>query len=486
MNGKELLMGVGNINPRYYEEAETEAFSTRKRIRRPFLIAAILALTALLVGCAVAYALSVGDLKLGTYNHRMPRYIDTDGNKVPEAEITRDVISLQGIAGSPNFLAAREWFEFEQSYDPDHSLLEEVDNNPITVSSDYDAYFVYTQEMVNKIDEITQKYNLELAGEFAGFQSYEMALFFDALGIDALHREDTSIEYSHGYFYSCGNFQVGFLLNPDTDPVSGTFRYNGKGYFDTVFSSISGGETEEWTYTTSDGHRVLIVAGESGVQIFCNREDTFLSLHLHRNDLTKAEIEACADCFDFAVTPRKPDMVQVKEKLQESFEAYQKEQEGKYKNPFLHDDHSYDDIIRRCLENGIESYYYALRDITGDGEPELFLGCGDSFGDVNTIRDGKPTTLWSNGSDRDIQLCEGNILRYTNGQNYYYMKLDPVSGQFSQFLVLGYDLWEEQWYFSEGIDGEMQYISKEEYDRLEGTYPVVELGMKPIEAYPLS
>ena len=35
--------------------------------------------------------------------------------------------------------------------------------------------------MVNKIDEITQKYNLELAGEFAGFQEYEMELFFEAL-----------------------------------------------------------------------------------------------------------------------------------------------------------------------------------------------------------------------------------------------------------------------------------------------------------------
>jgi hypothetical protein len=142
MNGKELLMGVGNIHPRYYEEAETDGFSTRKRFRRPLLIAAIVALTILLVGCAVAYALSAADLKLGTYHHTMPHYFDADGNKVPEAEITRDVISLQGISGSPNFLAAREWFEFEQGYDPDHSLLEEADNNPITVSSDYDSYFV--------------------------------------------------------------------------------------------------------------------------------------------------------------------------------------------------------------------------------------------------------------------------------------------------------------------------------------------------------
>lgn len=484
MNGTELLVGMGSISPKYYEEAESGTIS-RRTIRRPLLIAAIIALTAILVGCAVAYALSLSELKLGTQTHTFPRYIDADGNKIPETEVTRDVISLQGISGSPGFLAAREWLEFTESYDPEGTLLDEADRNPMQVPSEYDAYFVYTREMVDKVNEIAKKHNLQLAGEFAGFQSHEMELFFDALGFDALHREDTAIEYSHGYFYSCGNFQVEFLLNPEGNPVSGTFRYNGKAYFDTVFSGISGEEIQEWTYTTSDGHVVLIVSTESGVQIFCDREDAFLSLYLNRNAMTKAEIEAWVDCFDFTVTPRKPDMAQVKEKLKESFEAYQREQEA-YENPFLHDDHSYDDIIRRCIENGIESYYYALRDITGDGEPELFLGCGDSFGDVKTIQDGKPTTLWSNGTDRDIYLCEGNILRYTNGQNYYYMKPDPVSGQFSQFLALGYDLWEEQWYFSEGIGGEMQYISKEEYDRLEKTYPVVDLGMKPIEAYPLS
>ena len=58
MNGKDLLISLGNISHKYYEEAEngtiTEA-KTQKAFRRPLLVVAIIALTLLLVGCAVAY-----------------------------------------------------------------------------------------------------------------------------------------------------------------------------------------------------------------------------------------------------------------------------------------------------------------------------------------------------------------------------------------------------------------------------------------------
>ncbi len=61
MNGKELFLGLSYINRKYIEEAEKDtvsSFSAKKRgrLRRPLLIAAVIALTLLLVGCAVAYA----------------------------------------------------------------------------------------------------------------------------------------------------------------------------------------------------------------------------------------------------------------------------------------------------------------------------------------------------------------------------------------------------------------------------------------------
>jgi hypothetical protein len=59
MNGKELLIGLGSISLKYYDEAENDTITeakARRILRKPLLVAAIVALTLLLVGCAVAYA----------------------------------------------------------------------------------------------------------------------------------------------------------------------------------------------------------------------------------------------------------------------------------------------------------------------------------------------------------------------------------------------------------------------------------------------
>lgn len=61
MSGKELFLGLSYINRKYIEEAEKDTVSSfsakkRSRLRSPLLIAAVIALTLLLVGCAVAYA----------------------------------------------------------------------------------------------------------------------------------------------------------------------------------------------------------------------------------------------------------------------------------------------------------------------------------------------------------------------------------------------------------------------------------------------
>lgn len=158
MKSMDLLEVIGSIRDNYIWEGHRQEAIPRKAvpIRRALLIAAVVALMLLLVGCAVVYVLGLRELQLGQYVFTKPRYIDAQGNKVNETEVTRDVISLQGIVGSPAFQASQEWFEFEQSYDPDYSLLNEADKHPIEVSLEYDAYFVYTQEMMDKVDEITK------------------------------------------------------------------------------------------------------------------------------------------------------------------------------------------------------------------------------------------------------------------------------------------------------------------------------------------
>lgn len=511
MTGKDLLIVLGDISLRYYDEAEYDTLDSigkPKLLRRPLLVAAVVALMLLLVGCAAVYALRLQNLKMGEYSHIQPRYIDAAGNKVAQTEVTREVISLQGVTGSPNFKASQEWFAFEQEYDTDHALLFETDKHPFHAPAEYDAYMVYTQEMVHQVDEIAGKYNLELAGEMVCFEDFETDIFSDSLGIPQLHRQNADIRYASGYFYACGNFKMEFFITPPglAYEVLGSYRYNGKAYFDVMSTSVSDIENcEEETLRLSDGTEVLLVMDEENVHIFCDRGDAFISLSLNRGNwnrdgtqvnLTKQDAAQIADCFDFSITPKKPDVAQAKQAVQAAFEAYQKEQEAilaTSDSPFPKEYASYDDVIQNCLKNGAdpETFQYALRDITGDGVDELFLGTDGTFGTIyTTTAEGQIASLWSNGSDFGTSLCEGNTVKYSStdseGYDHYnFMKPDPSTGELTQFLSMGYAAWEGRWYYSKSFV-DFTYISKEEYDEMVDSYQVIDIGMKPIREYPFS
>lgn len=54
MTGKDLFIALGNISPKYYDEAENDTIASsqgHKSLRRPLLIAAVIAALLLLVGC---------------------------------------------------------------------------------------------------------------------------------------------------------------------------------------------------------------------------------------------------------------------------------------------------------------------------------------------------------------------------------------------------------------------------------------------------
>lgn len=474
--------------------------------KKPVLITAIVCLMVLLMGCAVVL-FTLQDLQIGEYTYTQPRHFDENGEKVPETEVTRDVISLQGIKGSPSQQAAMEWYEFEQSYDADYKLLNEADANPMNIPREYDAYFVYTQEMIDKIDEICEKYGLEPAGAFAGAEDFQMDIFFDALGLENLHREDVNalVEYAFGYFYACGNFEMEFYLTLEDAEAQWPYeiltsmRYCGKGYLDTVFSYISSTEDyEQWPYTLSDGTEVLIIRGDDSARIFCDKEEAFLSVSFETiyeeesgtiSRMTDRDVELVAETMDFSVVPRKPDMDDVEKKLEESFEEHKAEQEARmetetWEDPLAYD--TYEDRITYILENSVspENYYFALLDVNGDGAEELLLGREDSFGTIRTMRDGKAYTLLSFGMDFGSYLCQDNIVMHNDSvgnPNYYaFYKLDGYEAK--PIEQVGYDEWEEQWFREK--NGEITYVTEEEAKDIIASYGRIEVEMTPISEYP--
>lgn len=505
MKGKDIVIELGNISQKYYEEAEKDtipAGRNHKTLKRPFLIAAIIAMLLMLVGCAVVYALRLQDLKLGEFIHTYPRYIDANGEKVYATEVKRDVISLQGIAGSPEFLAAQEWDAYEWDIIANHP--DQIIND-FRAPAEYDGFLVGNQQMQDKIDEICARYNLCLPGPIALCQSFQQDNFFDSLGLSGLTQPNAAVmvDDGSGYFFANGNFKLEFgltLIGEEAQwPHEILLSYNlkHKGYFDGVVATMEDvNEANQWNYSLSDGTEVLIVKSGGSARIFCDREDAFLSVGFSIIDksgssnavMSDRDIELVAEALDFTVKPQKPDMEAAKAALEESLQKQLEEEAARMEtwvNPFLRDYENYADVIAYMLKNSAhpEGIYYGLWDLTGDGEAELLIGCADSFGSAKTIADGEVTTLISNGTDSGYVLCNDRVFLYQNGDNYYFYRVDTINLENPDYCIdiLEFDPWEEVW--SRTKDGVTESITDEAAMAIIDGYGSINPGLRPITEY---
>ena len=151
MNLYDLLNVIGEAKESFVLEAiESRDRKSTKRMsmRRPLLIAAIVAIMLLLVGCAVVYVLRLQDMSVGkeTYTQNF----DDSGKAIDPIEKEQDVLTLFGHSGDPIQQATKEWFDFLETYDPDGALMDNSPDNP-EIPNQYEyTYFCYTKEMMNK------------------------------------------------------------------------------------------------------------------------------------------------------------------------------------------------------------------------------------------------------------------------------------------------------------------------------------------------
>ena len=80
MKAMDLLVGFGSVKDSYvisaeeFRQGKQKAQIKRLSTRKIWLIAAVIALTLLLVGCAVVYVLSLHDMKIGEYSVTKPEH----------------------------------------------------------------------------------------------------------------------------------------------------------------------------------------------------------------------------------------------------------------------------------------------------------------------------------------------------------------------------------------------------------------------------
>ena len=332
MKGKDIFLGLRYIGDDLIEEAEYGEFvpAGRRMLRRPILLAALIALMLLLIGCTVVYALRSRNLNLGTREVTYDAYDYDTMEFLGKETYEEEVLTVAGLKGSAEYLAALEWFEFLQSYDQDRSIQGAVWGNYPEFPEAYSSYGLYSQDMKDALDAILEKYNLLPMGAPLEFRTTRNLCA--ALGIERLQtaRNDVTIRIKDGGCYENGNFYLDLDIQlpegaeNELDASWGTLCWNRRDCFSDQVIALQDAQTwREWNYTTADGSEVLILRSEDDWRgyILCSRPEGLLTLRLEtRRDLwnseggrtwaeelylTDRQLEQIADAVDFGIQPRK-------------------------------------------------------------------------------------------------------------------------------------------------------------------------------------
>ncbi len=410
MTNLELFMALGNISSENLSGAEELqnkpcVLTNRKvKMKRAVLIAAVITLTLLLAGCGIAYVLRLQNLKIGKQAISQTQ-CDDSGNQIGETEVELDVLSMQGIKGSPNYLANQEWLAFTESYTDTGG--EYWESEP-----EYWAYSVQNQEMVDKLDEICREYGLKIIGK-PWHEHIDCNEFLTLLGIDSLLKPnaDAALSIPAGRFFPGGSFTIyGTLELANTDSMF-TYHCVKKDVFYDVFGYVDADDLAQRNYTTADGVNLLLLESDQSGMILADRDDCFFTLSV---DLTgDTTLEQIAECFDFTVHANPPDAAAADAREQASLE----EMNSRQGDPNILRRPTYGEYVADLIQ-GDEmhrsfnpeytppSKAYAFYDVDGNGTEELLIFYNGYIGSIVGMKNG----ITDDGKSYHMYLCEDNVL----------------------------------------------------------------------------
>lgn len=359
MKSMDILALIGHTDDSFLE-GETAPAVKKPRVRS-LLIAALITLMAILVGCTAVYLIHAKDIRLG--QQEVTQRIMKPDSIIPlgTEEVHQEIFSLAGWEGTPEYQASREWFEFERDYDVDHTILSkfylELDKNRekalSQIPEDCQVYGVYSAEMADKIHEIADKYHLNLLLPSKNVTYYtsmtEQKSAKELTGTAFfLSDSETKIvtDYQEYSIWASADGRTGLscqLKLPDKviKPQFGfSVSYSPLGYFDDDwFSMIQEDNWTEHNYKTKSGDQVLILHAGEGLYswLLCYRDDAIISVRvetrletftdeggkarIEREFLSMEQLEAIADTIDFKLKPQ-PNMELCKQEAQRSEEEW--------------------------------------------------------------------------------------------------------------------------------------------------------------------
>ena len=281
---------------------ETEEHPKRRTFRRSLLLAAALGL--IVAFGSVAYATGWFGLRSAVMYH--------DNGDPDQPYGNTDVMSLQGLAGSPEFEANARWHAFYESYDPDGAILASVGNSDTGLEPRYDAYPCYTREMADTLDAIAEESGLEL---LSGLTLYGAAELPDWMR-NTLPQSCGAFDHCiyDAYSFDNGSFKTegAFLFCDAQWPYETNYQFvcNRKGYLSVSYLAIGDADDyTQWAYETASGVTVTLALGPDKALIIADLPDAYLVvnvLDVRVGDVQQGEaalpaeiLEAMADAFRF-------------------------------------------------------------------------------------------------------------------------------------------------------------------------------------------
>ncbi|MBD5394906.1 MAG: RNA polymerase sigma factor [Lachnospiraceae bacterium] len=286
------------------------------------ILAAVLA-GSLLVATTVyaVYTYGLRDLHLGKENvldlskrEELPEEVSE--KDIPKKEV--DIITLCGIAGSPEYSASREWRAFLDGYDTDEAILSEIGNGFAGLGEYELVYNCYTQDMADKVDEICEKYELSKLQGLTIVDDYAALCRQTNIG-DFCTGADGSVrwDFGGGSLYDDGSFDMDgrVIWKGPADlkllyVADYQFGRAMKGSFNPFTLNV--GEMEEyheWEYLSESGQTVLLANSSLKALIIAERDHSFIVVNVLGDlpsdtlEMSDKMLESLADLFDFSVIP---------------------------------------------------------------------------------------------------------------------------------------------------------------------------------------
>lgn len=326
MTSFDFLSRFNSIDPKFVQDAidlmqTVEASDTKKEImnmkndtlhkKRPVgrsVLAAAAIIALLCAMCVGAYAANLFGIRDAVMGSQIISDNYVDGEYAGKKLVDGMTISMQGCIGSPEYEASREFNAFLSAYEA-NGYNGDALHQPLGDWGEAHRRVypggLYTETLVNKFLEISEKY--ELTPWDALYEGSGYASFCEIIGSDGFltlespsrqgvpnYRVWNDGSFSYGDDWSTGGEEERFC------PIAINRRVKGSMSIDCL-SLDDAHEYHEWSYTTTRGETVSVYSGDHQFIVLYNGENAFISLVSQPGDsLGDDEIKAYVESVDLS------------------------------------------------------------------------------------------------------------------------------------------------------------------------------------------